>query len=144
VARDAAAHEQQALLRVDAHHLDVQRGDALVAHVPGMRRPLITRPGNEPGPIDPPWRKYSWAPWVARREAVPLHHARVALALRGADHVDALARAEDVDADLLADLVLLELLGADPALAQLLRRRTDAFAQCPWSALVAWRGARSP
>src|SRR5262249_45905952 len=77
----------------------------------------------------------------AHPEAVPLHHSGVALALRDADHVDALARAEDVDADLLADLVLLELLGADPALAQRLHRRDLRLRAVPleWLVRVAQR-----
>ena len=42
---------------------------------------------------------------LLHREVVALHDARGAAALRGADHVDALARREDVDLHLAADLV---------------------------------------
>jgi hypothetical protein len=51
--------------------------------------------------------------------AVPLDDARGAAPARGPDHVDVLALLEDVDADLAADLVLLELLLADAALPQI-------------------------
>src|SRR5687767_8448772 len=132
VARDAAAHEEQALLGVDAHHLDVQRGDALVAHVTRHAQALDHAARERAGADRPAVAEVLVrAVGRAHAEAVPLHHAREALALRGADHVDALARAEDVDGDLLADLVLLELLGADPALAQRLRRRDRGLRAVP-------------
>ncbi len=96
---------------------------------PDMRLPLCTRPGVRRQPIEPPWRKNSWVPWVVAvtGHAVLLHDALVALALGGADHVDDVAALEDVRrAQRLADLVLLEILGLEPHLAQHAQRLLDA------------------
>jgi hypothetical protein len=73
-----------------------------------MRRPLNTRPGVAQPPMEPGERCLRWVPWLAPRppEAVPLHDARGALALAGADDVDLAPGLEHLGGDLLADLVL--------------------------------------
>src|SRR5439155_23069253 len=83
VTGDAAAHEQQALLRVHTHHLEIERGDALVAHVPGHAQAL-DHAARERARADRAAVAEILVRAVGRAhaEAVPLHHARVALALR--------------------------------------------------------------
>src|SRR5690606_2787435 len=114
-AGDRAGNEQQAPLDVDGVDREVLGGLALVAHATG--HPLATEhAAGRRGPAD----RAGLAVVAVRTvggadagEAVTLHDARGALALRRADDVDDGAGLERVGAQLLTDGVLVGLGGAD-------------------------------
>ena len=62
-----AADQEQVVLHIDAHDLEVaRRASARCPYRPAMRLPLNTRAGNVFMPVPPAWRCTFFTPWVAR------------------------------------------------------------------------------
>src|SRR5437764_6661767 len=106
--RDGALDQDQVLLRVDRLDGQVLHGVARVAHATGHAHPL-EHPARGGAGADRAGRAVLALHTVAGAqavEAVPLHHAREALALGTPGDVDDLTRRERLGGDLLPERVL--------------------------------------
>src|SRR5690606_1191079 len=109
-----ALDQQQAVLGLHVVHGQALRGDPLVAH-PARHPHALEHTARGGAATDRAGRTVGGLVTVAGAlagEAVALHDTGVALALAGAGHVDLGTRGEDVGGDLLADLVVLRVAGA--------------------------------
>src|SRR6185503_19550894 len=120
-ARHGAGDQDDVLVGVDAHHLEVLSGDAAAAHPPRRPHARVDARG-ERGGADRAGRavEHRAVGGAPAAEAVALDDALEALALAGGDHVDVLAGGEDRGLHLVARLPLL--VGLDLELGETTRR----------------------
>src|SRR4051794_3635777 len=136
-----APHVDQVLLRIDLDDLEVLDRDPLSTH-PAARAHALEDPRRVGGrtnrarsPVE-----HRAVGRAAAGEAVPLHHALIALALAGADHVHPLLLGEDRDRHLVARVRVLA--GAQIELDQAARRSDAGLAEVTGERLTQLRGLR--